>query len=160
MTRAEMDWEPYDRHWIRLRGPWEVCWLNEAAPQPAARVKLPTTWTSLFGDRPGTARFSRRFQAPARLDPEERVCVTLLDAGGEVRCRINDILVPPLPAPLGDPSCWPHERCLSFDVTDLLRPSNRLTLDITVDDAANAHAGLHLPVLLEIVTLDEDDAAG
>jgi hypothetical protein len=155
-----MDWEPHDRHWIRLRGPWEVCWIEEGTPQPTSRVKLPATWQELFGERAGTARFVRRFQAPARLDPDERVCITLLDAGGEIRCRVNGILVEPLAVPLGDPACWPHERCLSFDVTDLLQPSNRLTLDVTVRDAAAPNAGLHQPVLLEIVTLDEDDAAG
>ena len=155
---AAMDWEPHDRHWIRLRGPWEVSWLD-GSRTPSRTVKLPADWTQLFGEQPGTARFVRRFQAPARLDADERVCVTLLDAGGEVCCRINDVPVDPLPLPLGDPSCWPHERCLSFDVTALLQPTNRLTLDITVDAAPLPHAGLHQPVLLEIVTLDEDAAS-
>ena len=154
-----MDWEPHDRHWIRLRGPWEVCWLENGTPQLTVRVKLPAVWNDLFGERAGTARFVRRFQAPARLDPDERVCVTLLDVSGEVRCSINDTPVDPLPVPLGEPECWPHEHCLSFDVTDLLRPSNRLALDITVGDAA-PDAGLHQPVLLEIITLDDETAAG
>lgn len=155
-----MDWEPYDRHWIRLRGPWEVCWLEEGPPQPPVRVKLPAAWSDLFGQRAGTAQFVRRFQSPATLDPDERVCVTLVDVEGEVRCRVNDTTVAPLSAPLGDPGCWPHERCLSFDVTDLLQPSNLLTLEVTVRDTDTPRAGLHQPVLLEIVTLDEDDAAG
>lgn len=155
-----MDWEPYDRHWIRLRGPWEVCWLENGTPQPPRRVKLPAAWNELFGERTGTARFVRRFQSPAALDPDERVCLTLVDVAADVHCRINDVPVAPLATPLGDPGCWPHERCLSFDVTDLLRLSNRLTLDMTVDDAAGLNAGLHRPVLLEIVTLDDETAAG
>jgi hypothetical protein len=154
-----MDWEPYDRHWIRLRGPWEVCRLDAGTPQPTVRARLPASWKDLFGEQGGTARFVRRFQAPARLDSDERVCVTLIDAVGEVRCEVNDVPVEPLAAPLGDPGCWPHKRCLSYDITDLLQPSNRLRLDFTVEDAAAPNAGLHQPVLLEIITLDNETAA-
>ena len=155
-----MDWEPPDRHWIRLRGPWEVCWLGEGTPHPPDRVKLPAAWSEVFGRRAGTARFVRRFQAPTGLDHDERVCITLLEFEGDARCSVNDTTVEPLAVPLGDPGCWPHERCLSFDITGLLQPSNQLTLDITVEDADAPNAGLHQPVLLEIITPDEDDAAG
>jgi hypothetical protein len=155
-----MDREPWDRHWIRLRGPWEVAWLEGASYGPPTTAKLPAPWIALFGPRAGTARFIRRFQAPARLDPDERVCVTLCGVGGEVAFWINNIPLTPLKTPLGEPDCWPHERCLSFDITALLRRSNRLTLEITVRDPAAPDSGLHQAVLLEIVTLDDDPPIG
>lgn len=153
---TEMEWEPYDRHWIRLRGPWEVVGIEETAPQTAVRTTLPADWRTLFGDRSGTARFIRRFQRPTGLDADERVCVTLVDARADVRCRVNGTLVPQQESPLGDPECWPEGQCLSFDLTDHLQASNELILEVTVDDPHAGPAGLHQPVLLEIVTLDDE----
>lgn len=150
--------EPHDRHWIRLRGPWDVAWVNEAGDeQNAQRVKMPASWQSLFGERTGTAIFRRRFQRPTGLDPEERVCVTLRSVGADIRCVINQLAVDALPAPLGDASCWPGDNCLSFDVTEQLETSNLLQLTLETKELSSTPAGLHEPVLLEIVTLDDGE---
>lgn len=153
-----MDWEPHDRHWIRLRGPWEVTWINaDGTAEPAERISLPADWRTLFGDRLGTARFIRVFQKPTQLDADERVCITLSHVGAGVRCRFNDVAITPLPTPLGDATCWPDEDCCSFDVTDYLHPTNRLTFEITVKTTVAAPVGLHAPVLMEIVAICEDE---
>jgi len=152
----QFDSEPYDRHWIRLRGPWDVSSVAESGTDSVERVRLPADWRTLFGEQTGTACFQRRFQCPTHLDDDERVCVTLLDVRAQVHCQLNGQDVPPLAAPLGDPGCWPAESCLSFDLTDLLQPSNQLRLALTVEQLPADPVGLHEPVLLEIVTLDPD----
>lgn len=151
-----MDWEPYDRHWIRLRGPWEVAWLaadGGTDPQQTAvrRVTLPASWQELFGQCGGTARFRRRFQRPTGLDPDERVRIVLEDVGGSIAARLNDV---PL-SPLYDED-EPEKMC--FDVTDLLQFTNLLTLDITFDPSGSepSHGGLWRPVLIEILMLDDE----
>jgi len=152
-------WEPYDRHWIRLRGPWEVEWMapppgeRASADVATGRVRLPTAWSELFGDRGGTARFSRRFQQPTNLDADERVLVTL----SEVRCKVTALLngspVSPLTLPVGDPESAPGDDTLSFEITSLLQPTNRLTLELMVEDPEKHEkpCGLWRPVLLEII---------
>jgi len=155
-------WEPYDRHWIRLRGPWDVAWIAprengyEGDRPSFHRVRLPAGWKELFGNRIGTARFERRFQCPTGLDPDERVLVTLCDVRCGISAQLNDAVLTPLKEPLGDEASSPCEDSLSFEITPLLQPSNRLSLDLTVDHAqlAAGPCGLWRPVLLEIVTLE------
>ncbi len=156
-------WEPYDRHWIRLRGPWDVSWINPPPggddPPPgvaSGRVILPANWRDLFGDRPGTARFCRRFQRPSNLDPEERVLITLCEVRCRVRAVLNDTVLSPIDEPIGDPASAPCEESLSFDMTDAMSQANRLVLDLTVEgtETDEGPCGLWRPVLLEIITPD------
>lgn len=165
MSDDPLRWEPWDRHWIRLRGPWEVSWVApiESTPPSIAggRVQLPAAWHELFGLRQGTARFSRRFQRPTHLDPDERVLVTLCDVRCEVSARLNGSPLATVDAPIGDPASAPCENAMSFEVTHLLQSTNLLTLDLTVNDEKDCDAeysdrsrGLWQPVLLEIITPD------
>jgi hypothetical protein len=160
MSDDPLLWEPYDRHWIRLRGPWDVTWL---APPPdntmpaavtSERVRLPAAWHELFGKRVGTARFSRRFQQPTNLDAEERVLVTLCEVRCEVRAKLNASPLIPLDTPIGDPASAACEDTLSFEITPLLQPSNLLTLELTVHapEKRERSCGLWRPVLLEVIT--------
>lgn len=155
-------WEPYDRHWIRLRGPWEVSWLeppleeSELRELPQGRVHLPVDWQSLFGRRNGTARFTRRFQKPTNLDAEERVLITLCEPGCDVRLELNEIALAPLDALVGDPASSPCEDAVSFDITSLLAQTNRLQIDVTVGNQCDGGkpCGLWRPVMLEVITPD------
>lgn len=150
----QIDSEPHDRHWIRLRGPWEVTWCGSSASSSGKRVKLPLDWRTLFGEQTGTAQFRRRFQTPSQLGELEHVCITLFEVQAHARCEVNGHVVPALEAPLGSPECWPAKSCLSFDITEHLQSSNQLTLELTVDEFPPLPIGLHEPVLLEIVTLE------
>lgn len=149
-----MDWEPHDRHWIRLRGPWDVSWRDDAGGLvEKRRVRLPVSWQELIGCRGGTATFRRRFQQPSQLDTNERVCITVTNAHARVCCTLNNAPVSQLPQPLGTPDCWPAGACSSFDVTAHLQLANELMLEVTVDGTSSLLAGLHEPVLIEIVTV-------
>ncbi len=157
MTATE--WDPPDAHLIRLRGPWEVQWLSPAgdvrdfsAPE-VRRVKLPADWQDLFGALPGTARFTRRFQQPTGLSPDDRVLIVLDQVGGPVELSLNGTRVPPCPTtPPSDQVSHQELDQLRFDVTDPLQATNLLTLDVSFDPTAQGHVpgGLWLPVLLAI----------
>ena len=74
-------------HIIRLRGPWELQALARFVPLgggkhreethdlPAAgKVTVPGDWGELLGaDFVGRARYTRRFNCPTNLGPDERV---------------------------------------------------------------------------------------
>ncbi|MBX3437252.1 MAG: hypothetical protein KF861_07175 [Planctomycetaceae bacterium] len=163
MSHSEpLDWEPYDRHWIRLRGPWDVLWISpfdealSSLQERSRRVKMPADWRSLFGERSGTARFSRRFQRPTNLDDDERIVVTLCGVRCAVNASLNGSSLSPLTRPLGDPACKPCEDSQSFDITDRLVLSNQLQLDLTVSKTALATGpcGLWQPVFLEVITAE------
>ena len=154
-----MKWEPYDRHWIRLRGPWKVVRLDpDGAEGIPESIRLPSDWSLVCQEGGGVARFSRRFQRPTHLDADERVTVTMTNVNTDVKAALNGRSVAPLAVPLGDPECWPAAACRSFDVSDVLEVTNMLSLELrlpSVDDSPRM--GLHEPVLLEIVTLDVRD---
>ncbi|MGD9854935.1 MAG: hypothetical protein AB7U20_08280 [Planctomycetaceae bacterium] len=157
-----LDWEPYDRHWIRLRGPWEVAWmtppLDDAARSEVAsgKIRLPAEWRDLFGHRVGTARFSRRFQRPTNLDDEERVIVTLCEVRCAATAKLNGLPLIPLAIPIGDPASAPSEEALSFDITGQMLATNQLELELTVTttELTTGACGLWKPVFLEIIAPD------
>lgn len=152
-----MQTEPHDRHWIRLRGYWEYCTVSgDGRPEEQGRIKLPAAADAFPPNMRGSVRLSRRFQMPTNLDAQERVCITLSDASPDMSACLNGERLRALPQPLGDPSCWPADRCVSFDVTEQLRSRNTLTLTIEVDDSKQRRTGLEKPVLLEIVTPDDE----
>ena len=157
MDSSRIDWEPHDRHWIRLRGPWEAVRIDdEGREAPAERIRLPADWQAFCTAGEGEARFTRRFQQPTNLDAEEHVVVTLTNVNTDVVATLNGQSVAPLTTPLGTPDCWPAESCLSYDVTHLLRPTNVLSLQLPVPSPEQStRVGLHDPVLLEIISLDE-----
>lgn len=156
MSDDPLLWEPYDRHWIRLRGPWNVTFCNsDSEAESPRRVRLPASWTDLFGDVSGTARFERRFQRPTNLDAEESVVITVCELNCSVTAMLNNQALSPLREPLGDPANVPGKDPLSFDVTNLLQPTNLLALDLSVSDSVSSETscGLWQPVFLEVITL-------
>lgn len=126
-------------HVIRLRGPWEFEVLSRAdAPaceeSPArpttGKARLPCDWSEALGRRfRGCVRYRRRFNRPTGLDPHERVWLVVegVDAFGRAALNgqaLGDVLGYALPA--------------SFDVTELLAPSNELLLDVELSaDSGN-----------------------
>ncbi len=157
MSEEPLRWEPYDCHWIRLRGPWVVDWLKATdGNEQSRRVRLPASWEDIFGDRRGTARFKRRFQRPTNLDADERVVITLCEVRCEVAVSLNDRALEPLSKPLGDPESALGDDLLSFDVTEMLEATNQLVIDLSVSGTPSSETpcGLWKPVLLEVITVD------
>jgi len=133
-------------HRIQLRGPWEYRWLGtlpDELPFPAAGgVKMPADWQSLFGDRAGRARFSRRFNRPTNLEPHERVLIVLEHPVGRARLQLNDHEL--------DTVSHATESA-RFDVTGILKPMNELVIDIELNPTRHANPGeLWRAVAIEI----------
>lgn len=60
-------------HLMRLRGPWNWAMLPPADPH-SGKLNLPADWSEVLpAGFPGPVRFSRHFQAPARLEEHERL---------------------------------------------------------------------------------------
>ncbi len=80
--------------------------------------------------------------------------LTLCEARCRVSAMLNDVALSPLDEPIGDPESAPCDQSLSFDMTDALSQTNRLVLDLTVEETENGGEprGLWRPVLLEIIT--------
>jgi len=109
-------------HSIRLRGPWQLV----ASAQDSRRVRLPDDWPQLIAsaaDR-GPLILERVFHRPTGLSPDSRVDLRLrLDIPVDV--RLND--QPLVPGTSHDG--------LSFDLRDLLQPTNVLRLETVIDAA-------------------------
>lgn len=121
---------PYP-HAIRLRGPWQCQPLARAGGgplPPPSRVFPPCAWDAACGsDFFGTVRFARAFHPPSALDPHERIWLVVegVDARGEVTLNgrylggVDGYAVP-----------------ASWDITDLVKGQNELTIDVKcLDDA-------------------------
>lgn len=119
-------------HPIRLRGPWQCQPLVRAGGgplTPPSRVFPPCTWDTACGsDFFGTVRFARAFHPPSAVDPHERVWLVVegADARGQVTLNgrhVGCVDGYALPA--------------SWDVTDLLKRQNELTIDVECPDDAS-----------------------
>lgn len=162
-------------HRMHLRGPWTFEWLTTPGDQqsPAGssdnsqeasadtsptrsgslsrdatdgqvgRVKMPAHWHSLFGEQGGTVRFRRRFQCPTNLDPHEHVFIVFDGIGGSARVAVNE-------TELGTIE-FDHTTA-DFEMTQHLRPSNVLTVDVEYnpEDQSAIPGGLWGPVAIEI----------
>ena len=137
-------------HHINLRGPWQYEWVSAPAdgiaPPTAGRTTLPATWQDLFGPAPGTARFRRRFHRPTNLEPHEQVRIRFENLGGSAVVALNG-------TQLGTISR--AQSAAAFNVTDHLKPSNELTVDVTFDPRHDSptHTGLLAPVVIEIISV-------
>jgi hypothetical protein len=137
-------------HKIRLKGPWNYQWLasdppDQDIPDPATgRVHVPVTWQECFGARTGLVRWTRRFQRPRFLDPDERVLLGLDGLVGIERvCLNHDELA------LRDVGL-PERK---YDLTDWLLPSNQLEIEMRHapgDDPLRG--GLAVPAVLHIAS--------
>lgn len=126
-------------HRIRLRGPWECAPIAPPgdAALPPRRVTMPSGWIAagLAGFR-GSARFTRRFGYPGRIDDGEHVWLL---GDGTRGCRsvcLNGQLLSGQP---GDD--------LAFDVTAILAQRN--VLDVIVQGDSD-EVGLWGDIVLEI----------
>jgi hypothetical protein len=139
-------------HRIRLRGPWECeplarrvslpdgTRLYTAVDLPApGRIKMPSRWCEAgLSGFAGKARLRRRFGLPRRLDANERVWLTFAGADSATSVCLNGRF-------LGE--CMPASCPFEFHVTELLRDSNELVVEI---ESADDSGGLWGEVALEI----------
>lgn len=135
-------------HRIHLKGPWEFQPLSahSAAPNtllPAGgTIKFPIEWREFLGDFAGRARFTRHFNLPTNLEPQDRVDLVLDGLGG-----MTEILLNQMPVGMVQP---PHQTG-RFDITPFLKPHNILVIHVEWDGAAGEAGGLWAPVALEIL---------
>jgi beta-galactosidase/beta-glucuronidase len=133
---------PYP-HSIRLRGPWQFEPLarSQAAPDgqivehcddlpPAGRSTVPCDWGTVLGtDFRGRVGYRRSFNAPATLDPHERLWLVVEGADARGGVWVNG-------AGLGDVpgyAVWS-----AFDVTSLVGPRNEIRLEVDLPAGAAA----------------------
>ena len=135
-------------HTIRLKGPWEYRWLDQpsnALDEPVVAegtIHAPVSWQECFGSRTGRVSWSRRFQRPTNLDPDERVLLSLEGIRGIERVCLNDSDLQPVPFPNIE---------ARYDLTNGLLATNLMQIETrqTADDDPN-HSGLWCPIALEI----------
>jgi hypothetical protein len=128
-------------HSIRLIGPWQVEWIDPPG-EPSSTVKMPAEWSSLFGNRAGTVRFTRMFHRPTNLDAGERVWIEFTGVGGGGEVRVNGVVVGTIE--LGANSA-------RFEITVQLQPRNELVVELMFNPkASSAPGGLHEAVALRI----------
>jgi beta-galactosidase/beta-glucuronidase len=137
-------------HRMHLKGPWNYRWLEP--PNPSAepdraevlldgdRIKMPASWQDAFGAATGRVIFSRRFQKPTNLDPEEQVHIAFDGIGGTAKIQLND-------APLGE--LQDVSETASINMTDRLAPTNVLSVEISFD-GGDQPGGLWGAVAIEI----------
>ncbi len=123
-------------HRIRLRGPWECEPIDNSLPP--RRVTMPSGWIAagLAGFR-GSARFTRRFGYPGRIDDGEHVWLLGENARGCRSVSLNGQLL----------SASPNEEAFAFDVTPMLSQRNLLEVIVQGD---SDEAGLWGDIVLEI----------
>ncbi len=123
-------------HRIRLRGPW--CYAPLAGSLPTGVMRLPCRWRDGGLDEfSGKVRFTRHFGSPRRLDPYERVWLTVAGVSGSCEIDLNDKFV-------GHRQGIDHP--VEFPITDLIRPRNTLTITVEAD----SNGGIWGEVALEI----------
>jgi beta-galactosidase/beta-glucuronidase len=146
---------------MHLKGPWNYEWLDGPhgsgyVPDEDAtldsplltdfRVRMPCSVQEAFGNVSGRILFRRRFQKPTNLDDNEQVHIAFYGIGGQADVAVNG-------QALGNLANNPE--AVSFDMTELLEPSNELTVELTIsasDDQSTG--GLFKPVAIEIHRLN------
>ena len=103
---------------------------------------MPADWRSLFGDRPGRARFTRRFNRPTNLEPHERVRIVIERPSGTAQLRLNK-------QELG--TALHAAESARFDVTGALRPMNELVIELEFSPGQHADPNeLWQAVIIEV----------
>jgi glycosyl hydrolase family 2 len=126
-------------HRIRLRGPWECEPITTPSPTPLPAARRVTVLGNMrdFGlaGFSGQVRVVRKFGYPGRIDEHERVWLTCDGLEGRAAIRLNDQLM-----------AKEHSGPFAFDVTQLLRPHNRLeiTLDAESDQVGVGEVALEI----------------
>jgi hypothetical protein len=124
-------------HRIRLRGPWEVQWLDALSaqhagsgqPQQSERVHLPAEWEQLIAGRSGRVRLTRRFHKPSGLEPEEEVALVFDDLPVLATISLNAEQVGQLAGRTA------AERIV---VTERLQSVNTLEIELEINSASEA----------------------
>lgn len=134
-------------HIIRLRAPWTLQAVVRSVPvnlaefeeqtadlPPAAKAEVPGDWTELLGaDFFGSVRYTRPFNSPTNLDPDERVWLVCEGVDGAAEFSLNGTSIFTLSAADHPAEC---------NVTTLLRPHNLLAVEISLLPPGHAR---HLP---------------
>jgi hypothetical protein len=116
-------------HVIRLRGPWTCEPVagsspgekNSGGPTPPARKADGPDWTKLLGsDFRGRVRFTRPFNCPTNIGPDERVRLACDGADARATVTLNGDVVLELDGSLAR----------SSDITDLLKTHNTLVAEV------------------------------
>lgn len=123
-------------HRIRLRGPWQVTPLGNAAP-PARVAAHPCRWSEAgLGEFHGSVRHLRRFGIPRRLDDFETVWLLFDGFTGAADIALN-----------GSDLLRHCTGAQEIEITGQLQPRNTLEITLTSDAP---DAGLWGEVALEI----------
>jgi hypothetical protein len=119
-------------HQIRIRGPWNF----STSDGETGVVKMPGVWLK----RDVSLQLNRKFNWLADLDDGETVFLIFEGYGGRGHLRVNDQQLGSLDGSTA-----------AFEVTELLRPSNMIDLELSFGDLADdIPAGLWGEVRLEV----------
>jgi hypothetical protein len=164
-------------HSIRLRGPWHHQPLARFEAQadgtqrettdnlpPGGDLVLPADWGAALGrEFCGIVRFSRVFHRPTGLEASSKVWLIVEDVHWRAQVTLNDRLLGAVIGSLAtasQPASELHRCPARFDVTTLLEPHNRLSIDVTgpardSSGPTNQPGGLIGLVRLQIETADD-----
>ena len=109
----------YERHKIRLQGPWSLIPITEGKKGHPIRGKIGTTWNNFLSDHRGIVRYERHFHKPTGCE-RTSVYLKLTDATGVVSAWLNDV---PLASQTRNFPC-------QWDVTAHLTPRNMLAIEV------------------------------
>lgn len=116
-------------HRIRLRGPWDFRPLTRKLPCPApGRLTFPfSRHDDALRGCTGNVLLHRRFGYPGKIDPDERVWLTLaaLPVGSEI--RLNELLLGRMPGEMAEYLVGPH-----------LLPRNSLEIVLDLDTGVSS----------------------
>lgn len=145
-------------HRIYLRGPWDCEPLAYSADASAValpsakRTQLPASWTEVFGEFRGLARFRRKFHRPTNLAPDERVILVFEGVGGMGRVAVNGHDVGMLIS---------RETPQRFDITPHLVGNDELVVELEfVSQDQSARGGMYGPVVLEMTRFLAENMLG
>jgi hypothetical protein len=93
---------------------------------------MPQDWRSLFGETAGVARFSRWFNCPTNLDPDERVRVSFAGLRGTGHISMNGVSLKQVTT---------NDQSPTVEITAALQPRNRLEVELRFDPAASSSPG-------------------
>jgi hypothetical protein len=125
-------------HRIRLRGPWECEPFSGEPAAPPVRVTMPCRWSEAgLACLGGRVRCRRRFGFPGRIDPHERVWLTVAGVSDRAAIALNGTELG------GAEGAAPAE----FDVTALLLARNELIAEV---EGPAESGGLWGEVALEV----------
>lgn len=148
--RGPWNWRPLGRWVQNTLGDWQIA-ANELAT--GGVVALPGDWSDVLGqDYRGRVLFTRSFRCPPAIAAAGQILLGIDDVSWQAKVELNNqhlgeiVGSRSLAGGLG-------QRCpAKFDVTQLLRPSNLLSVTVTSDkpDATEGRSGYLGLVRLEI----------